>query len=302
MQRRTNDSSWHRLCIILSEQINRMCHAKFCQPRRQRPKCRPAVISAIRQASAESGVDFSYLMQKASVESSFNPSAKASTSSASGLYQFIDQTWLTEISQHGSEYGLQKEAAAVSVDSSGHASVGDTEMRQQILALKNDPKVAAEMAAAFTKDNQQALQANVGGKIGSTELYLAHFLGAGGATKFLTALRSNPNQAAADVMPQAADANEGVFYKADGTARSLSEVYNRFANKFSDNNTTVSGSSPAVSTPATASTSLASVYTSPSLTSPALSETAFGNSSRASLYEMLLLSQLSKIDQQGENS
>jgi hypothetical protein len=269
----------------------------------QSSQASPAVLSAIHQASTESGVDFSYLMQKAAVESSFNPSAKASTSSASGLYQFIDQTWLTEVSQHGAEYGLGKEAAAVSVDGSGHASVADPAMRQEILGLKNDPKAAAAMAAAFTKDNQQSLQQSVGGKIGSTELYLAHFLGAGGAAKFLTALRTSPNSAAADVMPQAADANEGVFYKADGTARSLTDVYNRFAARFT-------GSTGAVASPAASSPTAASA--SPAMPSPVTNfsptgiaadlatdsgtSSAFGNTSRASLYEMLLLSQLSKLD------
>ena len=157
-----------------------------------KPAADSPVVSAIRQASAQSGVDFSYLLHKASVESGLNPNAKASTSSASGLYQFIDQTWLTEIQQHGAQYGLGKEADAVSVGADGHASVADPAMRKQIMAMKNDPTVAAEMAASFTKDNQTFLQTNVGGKVGPTELYLAHFLGAGGAAKFLTAMRQNP--------------------------------------------------------------------------------------------------------------
>jgi hypothetical protein len=265
----------------------------------------PAVLSAIKQASAESGVDFSYLLQKASVESSFNPAAKAGTSSASGLYQFIDQTWLTEISQHGAEYGLQKEAAAVSVDGSGHASVGDSGMRQEILALKNDPKVAAEMAASFTKDNQQSLQASVGGKIGSTELYLAHFLGAGGAAKFLSAMRSSPNEAAADVMPQAADANEAVFYRPDGTARSLTEVYSRFSSKFGGTGSAVAATTPASQTTiGTASfTPTPAFTTAPAdLANSGQAESAFGSATRASLYEMLLLSQLSKMDTGGQIS
>jgi hypothetical protein len=269
----------------------------------QSSQASPAVLSAIHQASAESGVDFSYLMQKASVESSFNPSAKAGTSSASGLYQFIDQTWLTEISQHGAEYGLQKEAAAVTIDGSGHASVSDPAMRQEILSLKNDPKAAAEMAAAFTKDNQQSLQQSVGGKIGSTELYLAHFLGAGGAAKFLNALHTSPNTAAADVMPQAADANDAVFYKADGTARSLAEVYNRFAAKFTGSTGAIAASTTAASS-ASASPTIPSPLTSnfstvgiaADLATDSGTSSAFGNTSRASLYEMLLLSQLSKMD------
>src|SRR5690242_786525 len=56
----------------------------------------PEVLASIQQASANTGMDFSYLMAQASRESSFDPTAKASTSSASGLYQFVEQTWLGE--------------------------------------------------------------------------------------------------------------------------------------------------------------------------------------------------------------
>ncbi len=254
------------------------------------------VVSAIRQASAQSGVDFSYLLQKAATESSLNPSAKAETSSASGLYQFIDQTWLTEMAEHGAQFGLGREATAISVDSGGHAFVADASERRQIMALKNDPTVAAEMAAAFTKENKAYLQSTVGGTIGATELYLAHFLGAGGATKFLAAMKQSPTQSAAAVLPQAADANEPVFYHADGSPRSLSEVYSRFAAKFG-------GSAPVVSTSAAspftatgayaafAGSSLPSVAAG-SLPSGSLDASEQWGAQRASLYEMMLLSQI----------
>jgi hypothetical protein len=253
----------------------------------------PEVVNAIRHASAESGVDFTYMMQKASTESSFNPTAKASTSSASGLYQFIDQTWLTELSEHGAEYGLGKEAAAISVDAAGHASVQDAAMRNHIMALKNDPTAAAEMAAAYTKDNQSTLQQTVGGKIGSTELYLAHFLGAGGATKFLNAMRSNASQSAASVMPEAADANEPVFFHADGSARSLGEVYARFAARFSGNTAVVDTGSASAPNTISGALPLSSYSTA---NSGSVWPTAMGDPSRASLYEMLVLSQISKTE------
>ena len=268
------------------------------------------VVGAIKQASARSGVDFSYLMQQASTESSLNPSAKASTSSASGLYQFIDQTWLTEMSQHGAEFGLAKQAAAISTDSSGRAYVSDAAERKDIMALKNDPTVAAEMAAAFTKDNKSYLQSAVGGAIGGTELYLAHFLGAGGAAKFLTAMKASPGTSAASVLPQAADANEPVFYHADGTPRSLGEVYQRFAAKFSG--TANGGSSTDAQTIATQYSAYAgSAMSSSIFGSSALSTSAtgtsgtldaaeqWGNAGRASLYEMMLLSQIGMISPTG---
>ena len=49
---------------------------------------------AIDSAGTKSDVDFDYLLQTAIRESSLNPTAKASTSSATGLFQFLDSTWL----------------------------------------------------------------------------------------------------------------------------------------------------------------------------------------------------------------
>ena len=64
------------------------------------------VRSAIAQASQATGIDFDYLLGQAQLESGLNPTARAGTSSATGLYQFIDQSWLGVVKQHGSDYGL----------------------------------------------------------------------------------------------------------------------------------------------------------------------------------------------------
>jgi len=183
------------------------------------------VRTAIRAASAETGVDFSYLMAKAAVESSFRPDAKAPTSSATGLYQFIERTWLDMVERHGAEHGLEAEAAALK------AGEVDSAMRRQILDLRSDPKLAAAMAAEYTQENVEHLRRTVGGRIGATEQYLAHFLGAGGAEQFLKAMREDPAQAAAEIMPAAARSNQGIFYR-NGLPRTLAQVYDHFAAKF----------------------------------------------------------------------
>lgn len=195
------------------------------------------VLGAIKNAAARTGVDFAYLVNKADQESGLNPSAKATTSSATGLYQFVKQTWLQMVKDHGSDYGLSKEAAAIDVQD-GKAVVKDPALREKILNLRHDPVLSAAMAAEFTKDNKDYLASSVGGTIGSTELYLAHFLGAGGASKFLNTMHQSPNATAADLLPEAADANPSVFYNKSGDALSLKDVYNRFAAKFSDKGVT----------------------------------------------------------------
>jgi hypothetical protein len=54
----------------------------------------PDMITALHQAATITGSDFDYLLSTATRESSLKPQAKASTSSAAGLFQFVGQAWL----------------------------------------------------------------------------------------------------------------------------------------------------------------------------------------------------------------
>lgn len=186
-----------------------------------------AVVGAIQAASQRTGVSFDYLMNKAQQESSFNPTAKAGSSSATGLFQFIESTWLSAVKSYGDQFGLGNFAAKISDD----GKVSDAATRKQILDLRKDPSIAANMTAAMTKDNASYLETSLGGKIGQNELYLAHFMGLNGAEKFLKAKQANPLQPAADLFPAAASANKNVFYDQSGRKRSISEVYDFFAKK-----------------------------------------------------------------------
>ena len=153
------------------------------------------VVNAIKSASAKTGVSFSYLMEKAAAESNFNPTVKAKTSSATGLFQFIDSTWIDTINRHGEKHGINT-----------------NQSKQNLLNLRKNPEIASVMAAEFASDNKNHLQKTVGGDIGNTDLYFAHFMGAGGASAFLSQLKKNPSAIGADLFPKEASANRGVFY------------------------------------------------------------------------------------------
>jgi hypothetical protein len=87
------------------------------------------------------------------------------------------------------------------------------------------------MAAEFASDNGRYIQSRLGRPAEPVDLYLAHFLGAGGATRFLRAHDANPGAAAAAMLPAAARANRAVFYNHDGSARSFAEIRSHFAER-----------------------------------------------------------------------
>jgi hypothetical protein len=192
------------------------------------------VMDAVQNASARTGVDFDYLVDVARVESRFNPTAKAPTSSARGLYQFTKQTWLATLRRHGADHGLGWAANAIGQDASGRLSIADPVLRDQVLALRDDPVAASNMAAALTSDNQDYIESRIGRAAEPVDLYLGHFLGSAGAARFLTAWGQNPDQAGAAMMPDAAAANRPVFYNADGSMRSLGEIREFFRAKLDE--------------------------------------------------------------------
>ncbi len=212
------------------------------------------ITSAIQNASARTGVDFGYLMQQAKVESSFRPDVKASSSSATGLFQFTEGTWLDMMRKYGDKYGLGDYADNISDQN----RVADSGARQSILALRKDPAVSSLMAAEFAAENRDSLAQSLNKpatSLTSTDLYMAHFLGAGGAAQFLSAADKTPYATAAEIMPQAAQANRAIFYDTTGRAKTVGEVYANFASKFAGDSGQVastqiaSAAQPAARTP-----------------------------------------------------
>jgi hypothetical protein len=183
------------------------------------------MTGAIRDAARATGAGFEYLLNTALRESNLNPNAKAKTSSATGLFQFIDQTWLGTMKQAGAAHGYGKYADAITRTPSGRFVVSDPAMRNEIFALRKDPTANAVMAGAFANSNAKVLTDRLGRKPTDGELYMAHFLGASGASRFIKAAEANPNGKAAALFPRAAHANNSIFYDKSGAARSLKQVY-----------------------------------------------------------------------------
>lgn len=193
---------------------------------------RAKIAGTIKQAADATGASFGYLVSAAKIESNLDPKAQASTSSARGLYQFIEQTWLGTVKQAGAAFGFSDYANSISQNASGSYSVSDASTRDKILKLRDDPAANAAMAGVLTQSNSSKLTTELGRKPTDGELYMAHFMGVGGAAKLINSATDNPRASAAAMFPGAASANRSIFYNGDGSARSVSEVYSDLSARY----------------------------------------------------------------------
>jgi hypothetical protein len=193
---------------------------------------RMRVAGAIKQAASSTGVSFEYMLATAKMESDFNPTAGASTSSAHGLYQFIEQTWLGTVKEAGGQLGYGQYADAIGKTSSGDYVVKDSDMHRSIMKLRDDPVASSAMAAVLTQSNSFQLTGKIGRRPTDAELYMAHFLGTGGAARLIAKAEDSPQTSAVRMFPNAAAANRSIFYDRTGKGRSVSEVYSVLSTRY----------------------------------------------------------------------
>ena len=198
------------------------------------------VTGAVKRASASTGAGFDFLMKMAARESGFDPNAQAKTSSAAGLFQFIEQTWFSTVKKYGAEHGLGAAANAISQNANGRYEVADGASREKILNLRFNAEAASAMAGELANENKTMLEGRLGRAATSADLYTAHFLGPSGAAKLLSA---GASVKAAELLPQAAAANRHVFY--DGArAKSVGEVIGSIAQSMGGQSTGAAAPAP----------------------------------------------------------
>jgi hypothetical protein len=190
------------------------------------------IAGAIRDAAQSTGASFEYLLTTAQIESNLNPAAQATTSSAKGLYQFIEQTWLATLKQAGPALGLGNYSAAIVQGADGRYSVPDPAARAAVMRLRSDPSASAMVAGVFTRGNEARLAAALGRGPSQGELYIAHFLGPDGASRLIGAATSQPQANAAAMFPAAAAANRSIFYDRSGNPRSAAAVYSKLTGRY----------------------------------------------------------------------
>lgn len=185
---------------------------------------RGVVEAAIQRAANATGVDFGFLMKTAGRESGMNPKARAPTSSAAGLFQFVEQTWLSTLKQHGSKYGYARYADLISRGADGRYRVDSPEARRAVMDLRLDPHASSLMAGELASDHAAYLRGRTGRSPTAGELYAAHFLGPSGSARLIEAVENTPGASAAALFPDAARANKSIFYR-DGRPASVAQVY-----------------------------------------------------------------------------
>lgn len=184
---------------------------------------RENVWRAIANATEVVGVDAAYMTAVAARESSFDPTVHAVGSSAAGLYQFTEDTWLRALKIFGVRHGLDELAQQITIDEYGDVSVRHG-ARAKLLQLRNDPKLSALMAAELARDNKARLERLLGREVSPAETYLAHFLGVGQAARIIGAAHSRPHVSGARLLPAAARSNPAVFTPAGHDASAAAIV------------------------------------------------------------------------------
>jgi hypothetical protein len=185
---------------------------------------RGVVEAAIQTASQATGVDFSFLLGAAKRESGYDPGARAHSSSAAGLFQFVDQTWLATLKKHGAKHGYARYAELIGQGTDGRFYVSGAEARKTVMDLRLDPHAASLMAGELASDHASYLRGRVGRAPTAGELYAAHFLGPQGSARLIEAAEKSPKASAAAMFPEAAAANHPIFYR-DGRPATVAEVY-----------------------------------------------------------------------------
>ena len=181
------------------------------------------VLSAIRHARDIVGADVAYLMAVAARESRFDPAVRARQTTAAGLYQFTEDTWLRVVKLFGARHGLEDYARRIVVDKDGAIAMRDAKSRAALLQLRDDPRLSALMAAELGRDNKLRLERILGRTVSPAETYLAHLLGIVPAARIIVTARSAPQTSAAGLLPTAARTNPGMFAP-DGRAASAGAI------------------------------------------------------------------------------
>jgi hypothetical protein len=178
---------------------------------------------AVRRAETATGIDAALLLAMAGRESNFDPNARSRNSSAQGLMQFTNDTWLEAVRDFGHMHGLQRQATELSSVPRGSLPA-NARLIDDTLRLRSDARLSTVMAAERLASWRAQLERDIGRRMSPVDLYFVHLLGPTGGRRFLLELARTPRRAAAEIVPDAARVNRKIFAP-HGPPLSLAEVH-----------------------------------------------------------------------------
>ena len=196
-------------------------------------------LEIVDAASAVDRDEQHYLLLLAAIESTLDATAAPAKGTARGVYQFVKQTWLEAIREHGAKYGLADEANAIKKGKKINGKynphflyVTDKALEKRILDMRFNATIATQMAIEFTNKNKDFLINTLGQAATAENLYAVHFLGKRHAATFFRILDKHPHWNPVDYFKNPSERNKGIFYFSDGkTPRSFGQIHDYFKRK-----------------------------------------------------------------------
>lgn len=230
-----NKKTYAQISLSASDQDN-LEFAKHMDTVMRHTGYAPEITRALYHAHLKTGVDFKLLVLKAIMESDYGRFNVAPNSSARGVFQYIESTWLVLMHRYGAKAGHAQYAEAISYNhKTKMAELKGTSrhLRGEILALRHDPKVSAIIKAYQVLEETDVIRGyKKGKKVTVTDHYIAHMLGLYVMKDFYQMVERRSIIAPAKLstnphMREAAYTNKAFFFKR-GKALTAAQSYKRF--------------------------------------------------------------------------
>lgn len=175
--------------------------------------------ASIYKASAKTGVDFELMVLKARMESDYGRATIAQHTSARGVFQYIEPTWLTLMRRYGDEIGYGHYAKAIKrakYPGLPYIEGNNPYLKAEILALRHDLDASAMLQAYQVREETDVIKSMKRGRVTATDHYIVHMLGVPLAKEFFKmrahAPQSSPARSRTPAMREAASLNRAFFY------------------------------------------------------------------------------------------
>jgi hypothetical protein len=172
-----------------------------------------------------SGHEFTVLLAQVVGETGMQPHAVNKQTGAAGPFQFVKSTWLAMVRKHGVELGIKPELVdQITVDHKGKMKIADPKSLQDVLDLRHDVALSAQMASKYGQDTKTMLQHLLHRAPTETEVHMTFLLGPAGASRLINAAAATPDVPSDKIVAPAAAANPRLFHDATGRVRTAAEA------------------------------------------------------------------------------